>query len=70
MSNRADEEMRKKMLSSFFKTDKAEFNKCLEPSMKCENKAIRAHSVQNSRILENLTENGYMSLSSGKLIRI
>ena len=60
MSNRTDDEMRKKMLSSFFKTDKAEFNKCLEPSMKCENKAIKAHSVQNSRILENLTENGHV----------
>lgn len=60
MANRTDDEIRKKMLSHFFRTDKAEFNKCLEPSMKCKNRAIRAHSVQNSRILENLTENGHV----------
>lgn len=61
MKRSTDDEIRKKMLASFFRTDKAEFNRCLEPSMSCKNKAIRAHSVQNSRILENLCENGHVT---------
>lgn len=57
----ADDKIRKEMLSSFFKMDKAEFNKCLEPTMSCTEKAIRAHSVQNSRVLELLCTNGHVT---------
>ena len=55
-----DDKIKKEMLSSFFKMDKAEFNKCLEPTMSCTRKAIRAHSVQNSRVLELLCINGHV----------
>ena len=61
MKTSTEDEIRKKMLASFFRTAKAEFNRCLEPSLSCKNKAIRAHSVQNSNILENLCEDGHVS---------
>ena len=67
MKKSTEEEIRKKMLASFFKTAKAEFNRCLEPSMSCKNKAIRAHSVQNSSILENLCENGHVITFKGRI---
>ena len=55
-----DDQIKKKVFASFFRTGKAKFNRCLELSMSCKNKAIRAHSVQNSRILENLIDNGHV----------
>ena len=68
MSTEWTEEKRKEMWASLFKTLKGEFNRCLEFSMTCENKAIRAHSIQNSRILDNLVANGHVTML--KLLRI
>ncbi len=62
MSAEWTDEKRKEMLASFFKTAKSEFNRCLEFSMTCENKAIRAHSIQNSRILYNLVVDGHVTM--------
>ena len=67
MKTSTEDEIRKKMLASFFRTDKAKFNRCLEPSMSCKNKAIRAHSVPNSRILENFCENGHVTTFKGRI---
>jgi len=39
-------------LARFFKTHNSRFNKCLEPQMKCEQNAIRAHSIQNARVID------------------
>ncbi len=36
------------------------YNRCLAPGDSCENKAIRAHSVQNASILERLQFNGHV----------
>lgn len=44
----------------FYSSINSEFNKCLERSMECENKAIKAHSVQNSNVLDLLCEDGHV----------
>ena len=36
------------------------FTRCLEPSESCQAEPINAHSIQNSRILELLAENGHV----------
>jgi hypothetical protein len=43
----------------FFETHKLRFGKCLEPRLACEQKAIRAHSVQNARVIELIATNGH-----------
>lgn len=68
MSTEWTEEKRKEMWASLFKTLKSEFNRCLEFSMTCKNKAIRAHSIQNARILDNIVANGHVTML--KLLRI
>lgn len=35
-------------------------NKCLEKSMQCPSKAIRAHSIQNARVLDLLCDKGHI----------
>jgi hypothetical protein len=52
------------LLSSFFKNRGRQMNRCLAPGMNCPNRAIRAHSVQNSRILELLACNGHVKTLS------
>lgn len=39
---------------------KAKFTKCLEPSAGCSLRAIKAHSIQNSGILERVSRNGHV----------
>lgn len=55
------DDIKKEMLASFFKTQCKDYNRCLEPLLKCNQKAIRAHSVQNSRILDNLVDNDHVN---------
>ena len=50
----------KEVFSSFIGIDNSNFEKCLEPSFRCTNRAINAHSVQNSKILNNLVRNGHV----------
>ncbi|HXC11800.1 MAG TPA: hypothetical protein VNV39_03055 [Stellaceae bacterium] len=47
--------MDKEALSTFFAIHRAKFDRCLEPQMRCEQTAIRAHSIQNARTLDLLT---------------
>lgn len=49
-----------KLKKLFYSSIGSEFNKCLERSMECENKAIKAHSVQNSNVLDLLCKNGHV----------
>jgi len=46
--------------SYFFERQKQEFNRCLSPGMTCEGKAIRAHSIQNSTVLDLLCRDGHV----------
>lgn len=48
------------VIGHFFKTAKEKFSKCLEPTMRCENDAIRAHSIQNARVLDLLVEDDHV----------
>lgn len=68
MNKLNEEEIKNKMLNFYFKFDTIEFNKCLEPSLTCKNTAIKAHSVQNSKILENLIDNGHVCTFTHKLM--
>ena len=50
----------KDLQSSFFKRDKWRLNRCLAPGMSCTATAIRAHSLQNSRVLDLLVRNDHV----------
>lgn len=47
-------------LHEFYKSLNWKLSKCLEPSLQCEGKAIRAHSIQNARSLDLLVEDGHV----------
>src|SRR4051812_46661660 len=47
-------------LQRFFTTYNSRFGKCLEPSMACTSEAIRAHSIQNARVIDLLETNGHV----------
>jgi hypothetical protein len=38
-------------LAEFFRTRKIGFGRCLEPTMQCDQPAIRAHSIQNRQTI-------------------
>lgn len=50
----------KELLSSFFKRDRWRLNLCLAPGMTCTSVAIRAHSLQNSQVLDLLVRDGHV----------
>jgi hypothetical protein len=50
----------KGLFASLLRMDKAGFSRCLEPSLRCSDRAIRAHSVQNARSLDRLVRNGHV----------
>jgi hypothetical protein len=47
-------------LEKFFAIRSARFDRCLEPQMSCQNKAIRAHSIQNAKTLDLLVTSGHL----------
>ncbi len=47
-------------LADFFRIQQLGFEKCLEPGMQCRQPAIRAHSIQNRRIITLLQENNHV----------
>jgi hypothetical protein len=47
-------------LKRFFEGQSLRFNRCLEPAAKCTSKAIRAHSIQNSRVMDLVADNGHV----------
>jgi len=47
-------------LGRFFSTHHARFDRCLEPTMECSNPAIRAHSIQNARVIDLLADKGHV----------
>lgn len=55
------DEIKKEMWAQMFKTNKAKYDRCLEPTYKCEQQAIRAHSIQNSRILDNMVVDNHVT---------
>jgi hypothetical protein len=47
-------------LGRFFERHKARFGKCLAPGLACDNKVIRAHSIQNAQAIDLLQMNGHV----------
>ena len=47
-------------IGDFFRTQKIGFEKCLDPTMQCKEPAVRAHSIQNCRIIDLLEENNHV----------
>jgi hypothetical protein len=47
-------------LQKFFAINKERFDRCLEPQMSCQKKAIRAHSIQNAKTLDLLEKSGHV----------
>lgn len=63
---------RRELLSFFFARCGSQMGRCLAPGLSCAAPAIRAHSVQNSQVLDLLVRNGHVkapkirfSLASG-----
>jgi hypothetical protein len=46
--------------SFFFKTQKKNFEGCLHPSLSCKRPPIRAHSIQNQRVLDLIQQDGHV----------
>ncbi len=44
----------------YFRVQKLALRRCLEPSETCEQTTIRAHSIQNSRVLDLLSQDGHV----------
>lgn len=53
-------DIEKEMLACAFNADNLKFKKCLEPSMQCDGQIIRAHTVQNSKVLDLLVRDGHV----------
>lgn len=51
-----DRKSHKKYLSILYE----KYEKCLSPGMNCNEAAIKAHSIQNARVLERLSEDGHI----------
>lgn len=47
-------------IGAMFTARKKQLTRCFYPSLKCEESAIRAHSVQNSKVLDLLVDNGHV----------
>ena len=52
--------MNKKNYKQYLSVLYEKFEKCLSPEMNCNKAAIKAHSIQNARILEQLSEDGHI----------
>lgn len=53
---------------SFFKSMKATSKRCWAPEGFCSSKPIRAHSIQNSKVLELLSSNGHLIMPQEKIV--
>jgi hypothetical protein len=56
-----------KQLKHFFEVQAGKLNRCLEPTLACDKKVIRAHSIQNARVLDLLVENGHVITPQQKM---
>lgn len=54
---------------SFFKNIKTALKRCWAPNEICNSKPIKAHSIQNSRVLDLLSSNGFVIMPQEKFLR-
>lgn len=56
-------------IQTFVKAQKEDYaTRCLHPSMDCEEKPIRAHSIQNARVLDLIQTDGHVRMPQYKLV--
>jgi hypothetical protein len=60
-------QIRNEVLHSFFERSKLRVTRCLAPGMNCKNTAIRSHSLQNSRVLDQLVRDGHVKALTKKI---
>jgi hypothetical protein len=60
--------MAKPSIQSFVKAQSKQFGKCLTPSMECNEDPIRAHSIQNARVLDLVQTDGQVLMPRFKLV--
>ena len=53
---------------SFFKNTKTKLQRCWSPEGSCSSKSIKAHSIQNSRVLDLLNANGQVIMPQEKVV--
>lgn len=51
----------------FFSTMNRGYNRCLDRTMTCTHKAIKAHSIQNSKVIDLLENNGHLIMPLKKM---
>jgi hypothetical protein len=56
-----------KTIGKFFDLQKKVYENCLHPGFGCERKAIRAHSIQNGKVLDLLQVNNHVLMPLQKL---
>lgn len=54
-------------VNHFFKVQGKSTNRCLEPTERCDQLAIRAHSIPSGTVLERMAENGHVVMPQVKL---
>lgn len=60
MASTPHDKLNGEQLKGFFDTYGLRLGRCLAPGMKCDGRAIRAHSIQNSRVLDLLAVGGHV----------
>jgi hypothetical protein len=61
--------MAKEGIQTFVKAQKADYARCLTPSMDCDDKPIRAHSIQNTRVLDLIQTDGHVRMPQYRLVK-
>jgi hypothetical protein len=61
--------MAKEDIQRFVKAQKEHYAKCLPPSMDCDEEPIRAHSIQNARVLDLIQTDGHVLMPQYKLVK-
>src|SRR6266481_2682497 len=61
--------MPKEDIRLFAKAQKKDYARCLPPSMDCDEEPIRAHSIQNARVLDLVQTDGHVLMPRYKLVK-
>jgi hypothetical protein len=62
-----DDKAKLEAVNHFFKVHGISTDSCHEPAEKCEQKAIRAHSIPSGTVLDRLAHEGYVVMPQLKL---
>lgn len=60
------EDLNKKLKGFIYKQQMSQFNRCLAPFHECSKKVIKAHSIQNNKILKKMSVDGHVIMLSIK----